>query len=465
MLLFDLVYLLAIGVLSPWLVWRAVATGRYRRDLGAKLLGRVAVPNPRKKPVAWFHAVSVGEVNLLGTLVPAFRTRHPDWLVVVSSTTDTGLGEARKRFADLAVVAWPLDFSWAVATALDAVNPSLVVLTESEMWPNFLAAAEHRDIPVVVVNARMSPRSFRRLSRFAKLARRLLFAKVSRFAVQEAEYAQRFRQLGVPPEKLVVTGSVKYDGAAGERDTPRSVALRRLLGCSAAAQETGDRRQETAQEPENAASSLLTPVPCLLSPVVWLAGSTHAPEESMVLAAFARLRSRFPHLRLILVPRHPDRFEEVSRLVEESGLPFVRRSRVAEALREMPAVVLLDTVGELGAAWGLADVGFTGGSLDGHRGGQSMIEPAGYGVPCVFGPHVWNFKDAAKRLVEVGGAVMVPDAAALEVELAKFIADATLRERVGTAARDLVRRQQGATARTLDAIDSLLPQARVSRAA
>jgi 3-deoxy-D-manno-octulosonic-acid transferase len=131
----------------------------------------------------------------------------------------------------------------------------------------------------------------------------------------------------------------------------------------------------------------------------------------------------------------------------------------------MPAVVLLDTVGELGAAWGLADVGFTGGSLDGHRGGQSMIEPAGYGVPCVFGPHVWNFRDAAKRLVEVGGAVMVPDANSLEVELAKLIADAELRQRIGTAARELVRRQQGATARTLDAIDSLLPRAGVARAA
>jgi 3-deoxy-D-manno-octulosonic-acid transferase len=196
--------------------------------------------------------------------------------------------------------------------------------------------------------------------------------------------------------------------------------------------------------------------PAPRSPVVWLAGSTHAPEESIVLAAFARLRERFPHLRLILVPRHPDRFEEVARLVEQSGLPFARRSRVVEPLPEMPAVVLLDTVGELGAGWGLADVGFTGGSLDGTRGGQSMIEPAGYGVPCVFGPHVWNFRDAARRLVEVGGAVMVPDAAALEAELTKLVADAALRERMGRAARELVRRQQGATTRTLGVINVVI---------
>jgi 3-deoxy-D-manno-octulosonic-acid transferase len=454
MLLFDLVYLLALAVLSPWLVWRSLATGRYRRDLGAKLLGRVSVPNPQRKPVAWFHAVSVGEVNLLGTVVPAFRKRHPDWLVVVSSTTDTGLAEARKKFADLAVVAWPLDFSWAVAAALDAVQPSLVALTESELWPNFLRAAKSRDIPVIVVNARMSPRSFRRLSRFAGLARRLLFANVTRFAVQEAAYAERFRQLGVPDAKLVVTGSVKYDGAAGERDTPETERLRGMLGLKTAG-------VNPAARPINAPGEGSG----LPRPLVLLAGSTHAPEESIVLAVFARLRERFPHLRLILVPRHPDRFEEVAALVGRSGLPFARRSRIAEPLREMPAVVLLDTVGELGAAWGLADVGFTGGSLDGHRGGQSMIEPAGYGVPCVFGPHVWNFRDAAKRLVEVGGAVMVPDANSLEVELAKLIADAELRQRIGTAARELVRRQQGATARTLDAIDSLLPRAGVARAA
>jgi 3-deoxy-D-manno-octulosonic-acid transferase len=437
MLLLDLVYLLALAVLSPWLLWRAAATGRYRRGLAAKLLGRVTARGGQEclphKPTVWFHAVSVGEVNLLGTLVPAFRARRPDVRVVVSATTDTGLAEARRRFPDLPVIPFPFDFSWAVAAALDAVNPSLVVLTESELWPNFLAAAGWRKVPVVVANARLSPRSFARLRRVAGVARRLLFRHVARFAAQEPEYADRLRQLGVPAGKVVVTGSVKYDGAAGDRDGPKTRALAALLARGGA--------------------------------TVLLAGSTHAPEESIVIAAFGRLRARFPDLRLVLVPRHPDRFEEVARLVERSGLPFARRSRVGAPLAEMPAVVLLDTVGELGAAWGLADVGFVGGSLDGVRGGQSMIEPAGYGVACVFGPHVWNFRDAARRLVEVGGAVMVADAAGLEAELARLVADAELRRRMGAAARELVRRQQGATARTLDVIDALLPAAAVSRAA
>jgi 3-deoxy-D-manno-octulosonic-acid transferase len=428
-LLFNLAYVLALAVLSPWLVWRAIATGRYRRELAAKLLGRVRVSNPFGQRVAWFHAVSVGEVNLLGTLVPAFRKRHPDWLVVVSSTTDTGVAEARKRFADLPVIAWPFDFSWAAAAALDSIRPDVVILAESELWPNFLRAAEQRGVPVVVVNARMSPRSFRRLALLGRLTRRLLFAKVTRFAVQGEDYTGRLRELGVPDERLVTTGSIKYDGALTGRDPARTEALRRLLGVT-----------------EDA--------------LVWLAGSTHAPEEAIVLGVFARLRLRYPQLRLILVPRHPDRFEEVARLVEQSGLPFARRSRIAEPLAGMPAVVLLDSVGELGTAWSLADVGFTGGSLDGHRGGQSMIEPAGYGVPCVFGPHIWNFKDAARRLVELGGAVMVKDEVELEEAVARLLADDDQRARTGAAAADLVRRQQGATGRTLQVIDHVIGEGR-----
>jgi 3-deoxy-D-manno-octulosonic-acid transferase len=296
---------------------------------------------------------------------------------------------------------------------------------------------------VIVVNARMSPRSFARLKKVAGLARRLLFRNITRFAVQDVDYADRLHKLGVPDAKLVVTGSLKYDGAINERNALKTAALRTLLFND----HQGSGRLRSSES------------------VVLLAGSTHSPEESIVLRVFSQLRERFPQLCLILVPRHPDRFEEVARLIEQSGLRFARRSRIVEPLPELPAVILLDSVGELGAAWALADLGFTGGSLDGKRGGQSMIEPAGYGVPCVFGPHVWNFKDAAKRLVEVGGALMVSDALGLEIELARLIADPELRIKMGTAARELVRRQQGATARTLDAIDALLQPITVSQAA
>jgi 3-deoxy-D-manno-octulosonic-acid transferase len=466
--LLDALYLFAVGLLAPWLVWRAARTGRYRRDVAAKLLGRVAVPNPDRRPVAWFHGVSVGEVHLLVTLVAAFRKRHPDWVCVVSATTDTGLAEARNRFPDLPVISWPFDFSWAVAAALDAVRPDLVVLAEAELWPNFLAAAKARGVKVAVVNARLSPRSFRRYRLVAGLARRLLLGKVDVIAVQAAEYADRFGRLGVAADRLCLTGSVKYDGAAGDRDTPKGRELRRLLAWSPSplggeglgVRGTPSRRPQPGPSP---------PAPLPQGErgerVIWVAGSTHAPEEEIVLAAFARLRERFPSLSLVLVPRHPDRFEEVARLIAAAGLPFVRRSHVREPLPELPRVVLLDTVGELGAAWGLADVGYVGGTLDGKRGGQSMIEPAGYGVPAVFGPHVWNFRDAARHLVEVGGAVMVNDGAGLERELAGLLADAARRSAMGAAARRFVRDQQGATQRTLDLLDELIGPAPGNRAA
>jgi 3-deoxy-D-manno-octulosonic-acid transferase len=343
------------------------------------------------------------------------------------------------------VVAWPFDFSWAVAATLDAVQPDLVVLAEAELWPNFLAAAKARGVTMAVINARLSPRSFRRYRLVAALARRMLFRHVDVIAVQAIEYADRLERLGVPAAKLRLTGSVKYDGAIGDRDTPKGQELRRLLGLSPS---------PSASLPSGAKGDR----------IIWVAGSTHAPEESIVLAVFRRLRDRFPHLHLILVPRHPDRFEDVARLVEASGLPLVRRSQISDPLPEPPAVLLLDTVGELAAAWGLADVGYVGGTLDGKRGGQSMIEPAGYGVPTVFGPHVWNFRDAARRLIETGGAVMVRDADGLVPALLELLADPQRRDRMGSAARQLVRDQQGATQRTLHVLDELIGRAKRSAA-
>jgi 3-deoxy-D-manno-octulosonic-acid transferase len=457
--LLNLVYLAALGLLSPWLVWRFVRTGRYRKDLFPKLTGRVAPP-PRG-PVVWFHAVSVGEVHLLGPVVAGFRRRHPHWAVVVSSTTDTGLAEARAKFADHTVVPFPFDFSWAVGAALDRIRPALLVLAEGEMWPNLLRAAHARGVPVAVVNARLSPRSFRRYAKVAGLARRLLFRFVNRIAVQSEDYAERFRSLGVEPSKLAVTGSVKYDGAMGNRDTAKMRDLRRLI-TPLPLWERG-RGEELLS-----AGSPLTPNP--FPPrgegsLVWVAGSTHAPEEEIVLRTFAALLPRHPTLRLVLVPRHPDRFAEVARLVERSGIPFVCRSQLSEPRADCPPIVLLDTVGELGAAWVLADVGYVGGTLDGKRGGQSMIEPAGYGVPTVFGPHDWNFRDAAARLVEAGGSIRVKTEADLAPALDRLLADEQLRKRMGDAARDLVARQQGATDRTLDVLDELLDEVEARRRA
>jgi 3-deoxy-D-manno-octulosonic-acid transferase len=427
-LLFDVGYFLALLLFSPWLVYKALTTGKYRRGLWPKLSG-AAFLRHGDAPCAWFHGVSVGEVHLLRQVVAAFRRRHPDWQCAVSTTTDTGFDEARRHFPDLPVFCWPFDFSWAARRALRRVRPSLVILAEGEMWPNFLLAAERQGVPVAVINARMSPRSFGRYRRLGVLARRLL-ARVALFAAQTPDYAAHLRRLGAPVGRVHVTGSVKYDGTSADRGNPRTQELRRLLA---------------VQEDD----------------LIFIAGSTQAPEEEVALTIFRRLRADFPRLRLVLVPRQKDRFDEVAALLTRSGEAFVRRSALAACgfapnAKPQAAVVLVDTIGELGALWGLADVAFVGGSLDGKRGGQNMIEPAAYGAAVLFGPHVWNFRDAAARLTAAGGAVQVADAASLEAAVRRLLANAAERARLGSAARQFVKDQQGATERTLDLLDTLL---------
>jgi 3-deoxy-D-manno-octulosonic-acid transferase len=423
--LLSAVYLLGLVLLGPWLITRALRTGKYRRGLWAKLTGSVDLPRaPSVRTVAWFHGVSVGEIHLLRQVVAAFRQRHPDWECVVSTTTDTGHDEARRGFPDLTVFFWPLDFSWAVRRALRAVRPSLVVLAEGELWPNFLRAAKEFGIPVAVVNGRMSPHSLRRYRRLGFLTRPL-FGWLDLCAAQTDEYAAAYRALGVAPDRLAVTGSVKFDGVSVDRQNPRTWELARLLDVR-----PGE--------------------------LVWIAGSTQAPEEQCALDIYWRLKPRFPRLRLLIVPRQKDRFEEVAGQLQRSGRAWVRRSTLAAPLTERDAVILVDTIGELGALWGLADVAFVGGSLDGRRGGQNMIEPAAYGAAVLFGPRVWNFRDTARRLVESGAAVQVADAADLERAVERLLSNEAERRRMGVAARDFVRRQQGATERTLDLLDRLI---------
>jgi 3-deoxy-D-manno-octulosonic-acid transferase len=416
--LLNALYLLLLAVLSPWLAYRAWRTGRYRPGLRQKLLG---LSEKLPAGAVWFHGVSVGEVHLLRQVVAAWRRRMPDVLCVISTTTDTGFAEAMRAFPDLPVFFFPLDFSWAVRRTLRQVEPALVVLAEAELWPNFLLACRRQGVPVAVINGRMSPRSLHRYQTVGFLSRRL-FGLIDLLLMQTEEYAQALCQLGVAADRVRVTGSAKFDGSSGDRDQPRTAELRRLL------------QVQPGQ-------------------LVWIAGSTQAPEEEIVLAIYARLRPSHPGLRLILVPRQKDRFEEVAHLVERSGLPWGRRSR-SERLEA--DVVLVDTIGELGALWGLADVAFVGGSMDGRRGGQNMIEPAAYGAAVLFGPHVWNFKDTVRRLLEAKAACQVEDAAALETAVRRLLADPVERQRLGTSARQLVRSQQGTTERTVTMLAELL---------
>jgi 3-deoxy-D-manno-octulosonic-acid transferase len=415
-------YLFVLIILSPWLLYKSLTTGKYRRGVWRKVSGLI----PHRvgaAPCAWFHGVSVGEIHLLRQVIAEFRRRHPDWECVVSTTTDTGFDEARKRFPDLTVFFWPLDFTWAVGRALRRIHPSIVILAEGEVWPNFLAAARWRGIPVAQINGRMSPRSFRRYRRVPFLGRWLL-GKLALIAAQTEEYAACYRALGAAPECVIVTGSVKYDGVETERANLRREEMRRLFG--------------------------IRPTDLVL-----VAGSTQAPEEQLILDIF-RQGHQHENLRLFLVPRQKERFEDVANLLRRSGMPFVCRSQIHQPLDDRKAVILVDTIGELGAIWGLADVAFVGGSLDGKRGGQNMIEPAAYGAAVIFGPHVWNFKDTVTQLLQRRAAVQVADAAALAAEGSRLLADPSARLALGRAARQFVLSQRGATERTVAALTDLI---------
>lgn len=441
--LLNACYLLAMLALAPWLLYKAMSTGKYRRGWRHKLFGQTFVRESDASCV-WFHGVSVGEIHLLRPLVARFRERHPDWDCVISTTTDTGFDEARKRFPDVPVIYWPFDFAWAVHRALHNVNPSLVILAESELWPNFLTAARQRGVPVMVINGRMSPRSFANWQRvlgdrhqksggfkLLSLLRplrpylRRLLNHISLWGVQTKEYAECFRSIGVDADRIHVTGSVKYDGVESNRHNPRTEELRRLLRVEA-------------------------------NDIIWIAGSTQAPEEKMMVDIYRTLRRQYPQLRLFIVPRQKDRFGEVAELLGRSHCAFVRRSSLTSPIVERSAVVLVDSMGELGALWGLTDIAFVGGSLDGKRGGQNMIEPAAYGAAVVFGPHVWNFRDTATRLCNAGAAIQVNDAQMLEAAIAELVANPSERERLGHEAKHFVGAQFGATERTLDLIDRYL---------
>lgn len=408
----------AIAIASPWLAWRR-PPGRP----GPWALWRgPSFPVPAtNRPVAWFHGVSVGEIHLLAPVVGQFRQRHPEMEVVLSSTTPTGLAEARKRFPDLVVSPFPFDLSWQLKAAFDSLRPEVVVLAESELWPGFLSEASRRRVPVAIINGRMSPRSARRW-RMARPLARMVLGKVHTWAVQDESHRGALMSVGVSPEAVRVTGSVKFDGALVSRDA-QAAALKAVLGIDD-------------------------------SQIILVAGSTQECEERHLLAAWRNLVADHPSLRLALVPRHPERFDSVASWLAASGIPFARRSALTVDRPGAAGVILLDTLGELGALWTLADMGFVGGSLDGKRGGQSMIEPAARGVPACFGPHIWNFKDIARQLVACGGAIMLEGPQGLEGTLREWLDHPARREAAGRAAKAFVATQQGATARTLDFLDS-----------
>lgn len=418
----DLFYLLLLLVCSPWLLWQAIRKGKYREGYGAKLLGAAPVRQGDRVCV-WIHAVSVGEVNLVRPLIAAIRQRRPDWECVLSTTTMTGMALAQKRYPDLGVFYAPLDFSWAVSAAMRRIRPHALVLAELELWPNLIAAARRHGARVAVVNGRLSEHSHRGYRWIRPLAAWIL-RRIDLVAVQDETYAGRFRQLGAEAAALHVTGSMKYDGAETDRENEATARLRQLASIS----------------PDD---------------VVFLAGSTQDPEESLALDAFLSLADSWPRLRLIVVPRHPDRFDSVAELLARRGVAWQRRTALEQGADPSARILLVDVVGELGAWWGAAQIAYVGGSM-GPRGGQNMIEPAAYGAAVSFGPNTRNFRDIVAAMLDRQAAVVVHDGTEMTAFVRRCLEDPEYRTRLGERARKLVEEQLGATARTFELLDRLV---------
>lgn len=419
----NAVYLALLAFASPWLAYKAARQGKYREGFGAKFLGAVP-PRQGDRPCVWLHAVSVGEVNLLATLLAEITRRRPGWECVISTTTMTGYALAKKKYAGYSVFYCPLDFSWAVRQAMRRIRPSCLVLAELELWPNLIRAAKEQGARVAVINGRLSQNSHRGYRRLRPLVAGVL-RQVDLIAAQNQEYAERFLDLGALHAAIRVTGSMKFDGAQTDRGNSATRRLSELVGIS-----KGD--------------------------IVFLAGSTQEPEEELAIATFRKLSAEHPQLRFILVPRHRERFEEVARLLESSGMPWQRRSRLeADDADPGARILLVDAIGELGTWWGTAEIAFVGGSL-GSRGGQNMIEPAAYGAAVSFGPNTRNFRDIVAMLLAAEAAVVVNDGTELTAFVRRALVDRLFAAALGQRARALVASQLGATARTFELLAPLV---------
>jgi 3-deoxy-D-manno-octulosonic-acid transferase len=410
------VYTVALYLALPFFVLRLWWQGRgqpgYRARIGERF-GLVPV-HADDAPLIWLHAVSVGEVQASLPLVKGLRDRLPGYDLMVTTTTATGAEHARRQFGDEVSHAWfPCDTPDAVARFLRRTRPAMVVLMETELWPNLLRACRLRCIPAVLVNARLSARSARRYGRLRPLVAAML-RDLAGIAAQTEADADRFRALGMPAARVRVTGSLKSDVA---------------LPDGYAAQVDGCRRDCGPARP------------------IWIAASTHAGEEQPILAAHARVLETLPAALLVLAPRHPVRAGEVSDLIRNAGLSYRQRS-AGEVCDARTQLYLLDTLGELVAFYGVADVAFVGGSLV-AVGGHNLLEPAAAARPIVTGPHLFNFAEIGEHLRAVGALSVVDDAQTLAAELVALLRDPGTRARRAQSARAVVELRAGAAERLM----------------
>jgi len=411
--------LLSLGLLlfSPYFLFQALAHRKYIDGLRERL---GFLPTIEKRPVVWLHCVSVGETQAARPLVERLRKELPEFALVVSTVTLTGQRLARDLFRNQAdrVFYFPFDWRWSVRRALNAVNPAAVLVMETELWPNFLRECKAREIPVALVNGRISRKSFGRYVKIRFFLKRVL-ACLSLAVMQSERDADRIRELGMRQDRVFIAGNLKFDSSGA---TDKNTDVKERFGF-------GD------------------DVPLVL------AASTHAPEEKIVLESFLGLRESGP-VRLMLAPRHPERFNEVAELIQASGLSWARRTNAPSASDATAAVILLDTIGELPALYPLATAVFVGGSIV-DRGGHNVLEPAAHGVAVITGAHTHNFHAIVDLLNEAKAIVQLPPAEGEEAVkelsevLQRVLREAKWRDELGRRAKALIIENQGAAERTM----------------
>jgi 3-deoxy-D-manno-octulosonic-acid transferase len=426
--------LLTVGFLAmlPWFAIDAFRTRKYITGLSQRL-GRLPAIALDARPLIWLHCVSVGETEAARPLVRALLDKFPSYRLVVSTTTVTGQRIAIDAFGRdaAAVFYFPLDWAWTIRRVLHTLQPAVVLIMETELWPHLLRECHRRAIPVALINGRISITSFGRYKLIRPFIRGVL-DNISVALMQSEQDAGRIRELGMPHDRVLMPGNLKFDSAEGSIDDSTTETLRRRFGF--------DR------------TTLLI-----------LAASTHAPEEQVVIDAFRQIKNSHAgyQARLLIAPRHPERFGEVASLLQGSGLTWSRRSAPSQAEDSNCEVILLDSIGELRAVYPLADVAFVGGSIALH-GGHNILEPSAQGVCVITGAHMHNFAAITNAMLQADAIIQLPkvSASAARAELANalnsLLSDDSLRSDIGQRARVVCDRNRGATDRTLQVIAGLL---------
>ncbi|WP_339753081.1 lipid IV(A) 3-deoxy-D-manno-octulosonic acid transferase [uncultured Marinobacter sp.] len=411
----QFIYSQLIRLLLPFILLRLWWHGRRAPELRRNWFQRLGLVPVASGSVVWVHAVSVGETIAAAPMVRRLLARSPDITILMTAMTDTGLAQARKLFGDQVRYAYaPYDTPGAIRRFLGRVNPRILVIMETEIWPNMIRQCRARRVPVFLINARLSERSARGYQRIRGLAVPIM-QSISWVAAQAEKDADRFRRIGVAPSKVAVTGSVKFDVDIPDEVRAASVAL----------------RQGLAGRP------------------VWIAGSTHGGEDEQLLLAHLKVLEKHPDALLILVPRHPDRFESVAEKTVRKGLTLARRSLGDDPCKVQ--VYLGDTMGELMMLYGASDLAFVGGSLI-ERGGHNPLEPAGWGIPVFSGPYIFNFETIYQRLLDDKGVKLVSDADELAAHVSLLFSDDEERQAIGHRALAVVNKNRGALDKVVDGI-------------